>query len=69
MLSPVAVVGLGKRSTKASSSRSPFQVSRARLARLASGSRPASALRASSARDPLIRTTASAAGGLPEDKA
>jgi hypothetical protein len=41
----------------------------ATVARRGSGSIPASFSMAASARGPLIRTTAIAAGGAPEDKA
>ena len=68
--SPVALAGPGKRMTSALSRTSPSARKRRerRAARLGQASRPAPPARHRRP-GPLIRTTATAAGGAPEDKA
>src|SRR4249919_499448 len=71
MSSPVSLFGPGNHNAKPSSIRSPVAGSRTRAseARRAAGTRPISVSSARPARGPEIRTTATAAGGRPEERA
>src|SRR3954467_9198412 len=71
MSSPVSLFGPGNHNAKPSSIRSPVAGSRTRAseARRATGTRPISVSSATPARGPEIRTTATAAGGRPDESA